>query len=162
MPRFHWSSASVIVNYLYLWSLKPVEGYFLSEFNWPVRVYYEDTDAGGIVYYANYLKFFERARTEWLRSLGVEQDSWLESGTAFVVRHVELDLRAPARFNDLLNVTVKVTSLKRASVCFEQQVLHSNGQLLCRADVKAACVNIQQMKPAAIPAPIAEVITRGK
>lgn len=134
----------------------------MSDFSWPVRVYYEDTDAGGIVYYANYLKFFERARTEWLRDLGVEQDGWLHGGTAFVVRHVALDLRSPARFNDLLTVTVGVTSLKRASINFQQQVLHSNGQLLCSADVKAACVDIQQMKPVAIPAPIAEVITRGK
>ncbi|RAK00794.1 acyl-CoA thioester hydrolase [Aliidiomarina maris] len=129
-------------------------------FEWPVRVYYEDTDAGGIVYYANYLKFCERGRTEWLRSLGIEQDGWLHSGTAFVVRHVELDLRAPARFNDLLNICTKVTQVKRATVAFEQQIFNQHQQLLCTAYVKAACVSIQQMKPVAIPAPIAEVIQR--
>lgn len=130
-------------------------------FEWPVRVYYEDTDAGGIVYYANYLKFCERARTEWLRSLGVEQDGWLESGTAFVVRHATLDLKAPARFNDQLVVQTRVTQLKRASVSFQQQIFNQRQQLLCSANVKAACVSIQEMKPVAIPAPIAEVIKRG-
>lgn len=130
-------------------------------FDWHLRVYYEDTDAGGIVYYANYLKFCERGRTEWLRSLGVEQDGWLASGTAFVVRHVTLDLKAPARFNDELLVTTQVTQVKRASVNFHQQIFNQQQQLLCTADVKAACVSIQEMKPVAIPAPIAEVIKRG-
>lgn len=131
------------------------------EFNWPVRVYYEDTDAGGIVYYANYLKFCERARTEWLRALGVEQDSWLDTGTAFVVRHVDLDLKAPARFNDLLQVKTVVTEQKKATVSFEQKIYNQHQQLLCCARVKAACVDIHRMKPVAIPAPIAEEITRG-
>jgi acyl-CoA thioester hydrolase len=133
----------------------------MSEFSFPVRVYYEDTDAGGIVYYANYLKFFERARTEWLRSLGVEQDGWLHAGTAFVVRHVVLDLKSPARFNDQLAVSVDVTQQRKASVSFMQKIHNQAGQLLCTAEVKAACVSIQQMKPVAIPAEIAEVITRG-
>ena len=125
-----------------------------------MRVYYEDTDAGGIVYYANYLKFCERARTEWLRDLGVEQDIWLTEGTAFVVRHVDLDLKLPARFNDLLAVQTTVTELKRATVTFKQQVLNQHQQLICTALVKAACVSIEKMKPVAIPAPIAEVIKR--
>lgn len=129
-------------------------------FEWPVRVYYEDTDAGGIVYYANYLKFCERARTEWLRHLGVEQDGWLAAGTAFVVRHVTLDLKAPARFNDMLVVKTSVTSLKRATVVFQQEIYNQHQQLLCTADVKAACVSIEHMRPVAIPAPIAEVIQR--
>lgn len=130
----------------------------MNVFNWPVRVYYEDTDAGGIVYYANYLKFCERARTEWLRHLGVEQDTWLDEGTAFVVRHVDLDLKLPARFNDLLSVQTSVTEMKRATVTFIQQVLNQHEQVLCTAVVKAACVSIGKMKPVAIPAPIAEVI----
>ncbi|WP_198679730.1 tol-pal system-associated acyl-CoA thioesterase [Aliidiomarina minuta] len=133
----------------------------VSEFSFPVRVYYEDTDAGGIVYYANYLKFFERARTEWLRYLGVEQDGWLHAGTAFVVRHVVLDLKSPARFNDLLTVTCEVTQQRKASMSFWQTIRNQAGQLLCTAEVKAACVSIQEMKPVAIPAPIAEVIARG-
>lgn len=132
----------------------------MSEFLWPVRVYYEDTDAGGIVYYANYLKFFERARTEWLRSLGIEQDGWLQAGTAFVVRHVVLDLKAPARFNDQLIVKTTVGQQKRASILFHQQIFNQTEQLLCSADVKAACVSIKEMKPVPIPATIAEVITR--
>lgn len=133
----------------------------MSEFCFPVRVYYEDTDAGGIVYYANYLKFFERGRTEWLRDLGVEQDGWLQAGTAFVVRHVVLDLKSPARFNDLLSVTCEVTQQRKASMRFWQTIRNEAGQLLCTAEVKAACVSIQEMKPVAIPAPIAEVIVRG-
>lgn len=133
----------------------------MKEFNWPIRVYYEDTDAGGIVYYANYLKFCERARTEWLRSLGIEQDIWLAQGIGFVVRHAALDLRSPARFNDELTVNCSVERIRRASIDFRQQVLGPNGDLLCEAQVVAACVELQAMKPVAIPAPIAEVIKRG-
>lgn len=131
------------------------------EFSWPVRVYYEDTDAGGIVYYANYLKFCERARTEWLRAAGVEQDVWLAEGIGFVVRHVALDLQAPARFNDTLTVTVEPKRIRRASIECQQQVFNAAGDLLCVADVKAACVNLHTMKPVAIPGPILEVIGRG-
>lgn len=128
-------------------------------FNWPVRIYYEDTDAGGIVYNANYLKYMERARTEWLRSLGVEQDTLLEENVAFVVRKVELELFKPARFNALLTVTVKVTQLKRASIVFEQAVLDEAGHVLARASVLIACVQIEQMKPFAIPKPLMGVIS---
>lgn len=127
-------------------------------FQWPVRVYYEDTDAGGIVYYANYLKFLERARTEWLRSLGIEQDSWLAHNRGFVVRHVDLDLRAAARFNAELTVTVTVEQVKRASLVFTQQVLSREGNVHCQATVKAACVDLQAMRPVAVPKPIMEVI----
>ncbi len=129
-------------------------------FFWPVRVYYEDTDAGGIVYYANYLKFCERARTEWLRSLGVEQDIWLEHSVGFVVRKVELNLMAPARFNDELEVSCVVVKVRKASVLFTQQIRHKNGELLCEATVLAACVNLSTMQPIAMPTPILEVITR--
>ncbi|EKE80789.1 tol-pal system-associated acyl-CoA thioesterase [Idiomarina xiamenensis] len=130
-------------------------------FCWPIRVYYEDTDAGGIVYYANYLKFLERARTEWLRSLGIEQDTWLAQQVAFVVRHVDLDLQAPARFNDELSVTVVVTKLGRASVVFQQQVLDKHGKLLCQAQVKAACVDNKAMRAVAMPAEILGELRRG-
>jgi acyl-CoA thioester hydrolase len=135
-----------------------------SGFSWPIRVYYEDTDAGGIVYYANYLKFLERARTEWLRSLGIEQDTWLAHRIGFVVRQVTLDLLLPARFNDELRVTVVVERLKRASVVFIQQVLNQQGTVICQAQVKAACVNLGEAGDAvrAVPMPteIIEVLKR--
>ena len=130
-------------------------------FTWPVRVYYEDTDAGGIVYYANYLKFCERARTEWLRSLGIDQDVWLDLQIGFVVRQVSLDLRAPARFNDALSVTVEPKRIRKVSLECTQQIFNQQGELLCVAEVKAACVNLSTMKPVAIPGPILEVIRRG-
>ncbi|MBR9907137.1 MAG: tol-pal system-associated acyl-CoA thioesterase [Gammaproteobacteria bacterium] len=136
-------------------------------FSWPIRVYYEDTDAGGIVYYANYLKFLERARTEWLRSLGIEQDTWLAHRLGFVVRQVQMDLLAPARFNDELMVTVVVEKLGRASVVFSQQVLSGkpgNETIFCQAQIKAACVNLGQagdaVKAVPMPAEIFEVLKR--
>jgi len=136
-------------------------------FSWPIRVYYEDTDAGGIVYYANYLKFLERARTEWLRSLGIEQDTWLAHRLGFVVRQVQMDLLAPARFNDELMVTVVVERLGRASVVFSQQVLSGkpgNETIFCQAQIKAACVNLGQagdaVKAVPMPAEIFEVLKR--
>ncbi len=131
------------------------------DFEWPIRVYYEDTDAGGIVYYANYLKFIERARTEWLRSLGIEQDTWLAHNVAFVVRKVELDLRQAAKFNAELTVTVKVKNIKKASLVFEQQVLAKDGSVHCQAIVLAACVDNQAMRPIAIPEPIISRIQSG-
>lgn len=136
-------------------------------FSWPIRVYYEDTDAGGIVYYANYLKFLERARTEWLRSLGIEQDTWLAHRLGFVVRQVQMDLLAPARFNDELIATVVVEKLGRASVVFSQQVLSGkpgNETIFCQAQIKAACVNLGQageaVKAVPMPAEIFEVLKR--
>ena len=128
-------------------------------FTWPVRIYYEDTDAGGIVYNANYLKFMERARTEWLRALDIEQDTLLEQGVAFVVRKVELDMLKPARFNDALTVTVTVKKLKRASIVFEQEILDDAGLSLVRGTVLIACVQIAHMKPFAIPEPLMGVIS---
>ena len=133
-------------------------------FEWPIRVYYEDTDAGGIVYYANYLKFLERARTEWLRSLGIEQDTWLMHRIGFVVRQVQLDLLFPARFNDELIVTVVVERLGKASVIFAQKVMRKDGTILCQAQIKAACVNLgdsgEAVKAVPMPAEIFEVLKR--
>lgn len=128
----------------------------MTEFSWPIRVYYEDTDAGGIVYYANYLKFLERARTEWLRSLGIEQNIWLEHGIGFVVRQVQMDMLRPAKFNDELRVTVVVERLRRASVEFSQQVLDQNGTILVQAQIRAACVHLGEAGSAvrAVPMPI--------
>jgi acyl-CoA thioester hydrolase len=120
-------------------------------FTWPVRVYWEDTDAGGVVYYANYLRFLERARSEWLRALGVEQTELAErDGVLFVVRRVEADYLAPARFNDLLQVICRLENLGRASIVMEQQVRRGD-EVLLRARVKAACVQARDFRPAKIP-----------
>lgn len=131
-------------------------------FSFPVRVYYEDTDAGGIVYYANYLKFFERARTEWLRALGVEQDLLLSQNVAFVVTQVLMDNKKPARFNELLTVTSQISTLKRASMVFTQQIFNSANELVCSANITVACIALQEMKARAIPAQITEVLTSGR
>ena len=99
-----------------VWS---TEGYRLpvSDFRWPVRVYYEDTDSGGVVYYANYLRFMERARTEWMRTLGFEQDALIRNpGILFAVRSASLEYLRPARFNDLLEVSVRLCERRRASL----------------------------------------------
>ncbi|RTE87775.1 MULTISPECIES: tol-pal system-associated acyl-CoA thioesterase [Gammaproteobacteria] len=130
-------------------------------FEWPVRVYYEDTDAGGIVYYANYLKFMERARTEWLRSFNVEQEFWLATGIGFVVRNVELDLRGPARLDDVLNVSCEPIKVKKASIEFRQTITNQHNKVICSGYVKAACVTLEAMKPTAIPREIIEGISSG-
>lgn len=120
-------------------------------FSWPVRVYWEDTDAGGVVYYANYLKFLERARTEWLSSLGLEQDQMArDAGVVFVVRRVEADFLMPARFNDRLQVRSQLVELGRASLSMKQQVLRGE-DLLLQAQVKVACVQHAGFRPARIP-----------
>jgi acyl-CoA thioester hydrolase len=122
-----------------------------SVFTWTVRVYYEDTDAGGIVYYANYLKFFERARTEWLRALGIHQQALLDmDGAAFVVRSARIDYVAAARLDDELTLTLKVEKLGRASVQFAQQAWRG-ATLLSSADVKVGCIDAATMRPRAVP-----------
>jgi acyl-CoA thioester hydrolase len=127
-------------------------------FAWPVRVYFEDTDAGGVVYYANYLKFMERARTEWLRERGFEQDRLrAEAGVLFVVRAVSLDLRRPARFNDALAVSCRPTALGRASLDVVQTVSRDVAEL-ATAHVRLACVDAERFVPVAIPAPLRAVI----
>lgn len=131
-----------------------------NNFSWPVRVYYEDTDAGGIVYYANYLKYFERARTEWLRALGVEQDLWLEQHVAFVVTEVQMLNKRPAKFNEQLTVLSEISTLKRASLVFKQEIYNAMQQVICSAEVKVACIDPVQLKARSIPAEITEVLTR--
>ena len=132
-----------------------------SDFTIPIRVYYEDTDAGGVVYYANYLKFMERARTEWLRSLGLEQDHILQKeGIVFAVRSVQLDFVKPARFNDSLVVSLKIDHVGKASLVFKQQVLH-NDTVLCHGLVKIACIHAETFSPSPIPAEISARITSG-
>jgi acyl-CoA thioester hydrolase len=121
-----------------------------------MRVYYEDTDAAGIVYHANFLKFMERARTEWLRSLGFEQDAIArEHGIGFVVRTAELDFARPARFNDELVSTVRPIRCGRASVDLEQQVLRAgDGTLLCGGRIRVGAVHLKRMAAQAMPEPI--------
>lgn len=121
-------------------------------FTWPVRVYWEDTDAGGVVYYANYLKFLERARTEWLSHLGLEQDHLAEeAGVVFVVRRVEADYLRAARFNDRLAVRCTLAALNRVSLTMAQQVLRGE-EVLLEAVVKVACVERTAFRPVKIPA----------
>ena len=122
-----------------------------SAFDWTVRVYYEDTDAGGIVFYANYLKFFERARTEWLRAAGVGQQELLDAeGAAFVVKSASLDYHAPARLDDVLTIRTTVEKLCRASVQFAQQAWKGE-LLLTSASVKVGCVDTATMRPRSLP-----------
>lgn len=132
-------------------------------FRWPVRVYWEDTDAGGIVFYANYLKFFERARTEWLRSLGVNQRELREaSGGMFVVGATEMHYHRPARLDDMLEVTARIAELGRASMTLQQEAwLLADGQrsmLLCEGNIRISWVDASQMKPARIPGAILQVL----
>ena len=120
-------------------------------FTWPVRIYYEDTDAGGIVFYANYLKFFERARTEWLRARGVDQHLLAEQeGAIFVVKNAAIDYHAPAKLDDVLNLTLSIEKLGRASVQFMQQALRGE-VLLCSAQVKVGCVDAATLRPRSLP-----------
>lgn len=128
-------------------------------FSWPVRVYYEDTDTGGVVYYANYLKFFERARTEWLRSSGLNQDKLAqEAGLIFVVRRALLDFLRPARLDDLLDITVEPLKLAHVYVDLAQEA-RCGAQVLARAEVRVACLNRRNFQPAAMPQSLRESIT---
>ncbi|HLT91947.1 MAG TPA: YbgC/FadM family acyl-CoA thioesterase [Woeseiaceae bacterium] len=124
------------------------------DFCWPVRVYYEDSDAQGLVYFANYFKFMERARTEWLRSLGVEQDVLLQKQRrCFVVVETRAEFLAPARFNERLLVTVGLTDRARASFTIEQEIFREGleGELLCRGTTRAAFLNADTLKPVRLP-----------
>jgi len=135
----------------------------MKEFLWPLRVYYEDTDSGGVVYYANYLKFMERARTEWLRGLGFEQDELREKeGVLFAVRKVGVDFRSPARFNDALQVSVQLISRGKASLVFRQEIRSAvDGRVLCDGEVKIACIDAASFRPAPIPHALMSVIYHG-
>ncbi|MEO1503816.1 MAG: tol-pal system-associated acyl-CoA thioesterase [Pseudomonadota bacterium] len=121
------------------------------QFSFPVRVYYEDTDLAGIVYYANYLRFYERARTEWLRAVGVDQGSLQsEKGLVFAVRRVEVDYLLPAKFDDALTVTAEVDAVRGASLTMRQAILRGS-EALSRAIVRIACVDAAG-RPARLPA----------
>ncbi len=144
----------------------------MNNFQWPVRIYYEDTDSGGVVYYANYLKYMERARTEWLRSFGIDQPHLQEKhGVVFAVCSASLEYLRPARFNDLLQVSVVLKKCGKASMVMEQRVhrvtrctntvskLNDNSELLCQGRIKIACVNAMTFKPCSIPQSVLGEIT---
>jgi len=127
-------------------------------FSWPVRIYYEDTDAGGIVYYANYLKFFERARTEWLRNVGLNQDKLArEEGLIFVVRRALLEFASPARLDDLLEVTVEPMKVARVYVDLAQEA-RCGTRVLARAEVRVACLDRRNFKPVAMPQLLRDIL----
>lgn len=121
-------------------------------FSWKVRVYWEDTDAGGVVYHAGYLRFMERARSEWMRALGVDQMAFKQAtGLAFMVRDMQIDFLRPALLDDELSVTVEVKERRAASILFAQAIMKADGDCLIRAQVRVACVDLQRMRPAPIP-----------
>lgn len=124
--------------------------------HFPIRIYYEDTDLAGIVYYANYLKFIERARSEWLRALGVDQGALQRLGFVFAVRRVEADYLSPARFDDLLTVESRLHGLTTARINLTQIVTRGDA-VLFRAQVTLACL-AQSGRPARIPPEVATLL----
>ncbi len=132
------------------------------EFIWPINVYYEDTDAGNVVYHANYLKFFERARSEWLKALGIDQADLLKNDICFAVSFSNVDYVYPARFSDELDVVSTITKIKGASLEFKQQLFYRNNrqQLLCSATIGVVCLKLSQFTPCRIPAHIKEEFQR--
>ena len=127
-----------------------------AHFRHPVRVYWEDTDAGGVVFYANYLKYFERARTEWLRHLGFGQQALREeTGAIFIVTDTQLRYRAPARLDDLLDITVGLRQQGRATLEIAQQAWRG-ADLLAEGDIRIGCVDQGTFKPRRIPTPLLE------
>ncbi|MES2718643.1 MAG: tol-pal system-associated acyl-CoA thioesterase [Pseudomonadota bacterium] len=135
-------------------------------FSHTLRVYWEDTDAGGVVFYANYLKFFERARTEWLRALGVGQQALREAtGAIFIVSDTALRYLAPARLDDLLSITVQPIDMGRASMTLQQQAWRNNGELaaptlLCEGSIRIGCVDASSFRPRRFPDQINQTLPR--
>lgn len=130
-----------------------------TEFSIPIRVYIEDTDAGGIVYYVNYLKFMERCRTEFLRTLGYDKPAILDDGLLLVVHSAQIDYHRSARLDDQLSVTAGIIKLARSYVEFKQQVFR-NQELPCTGVVRVACVDASAMRPRAIPAHMHQQLTQ--
>ncbi|MDQ7091508.1 MAG: tol-pal system-associated acyl-CoA thioesterase [Methylococcales bacterium] len=123
----------------------------MTVFTWPVRIYYEDTDAGGVVYHANYLKFFERGRTEMLREKGFEQDQLkINEGIIFAIRSLTIDYLSLTFFNDLIEVHSKISCLKKASLIFDQSI-HRGDTLLSKATITVVCLDAKTMRPKALP-----------
>lgn len=128
----------------------------------PVRVYYEDTDAGGVVYYANYLKYMERARSDWLRALGFNQDELAaQKGVVFAVRAVKLEFMKPARLDDLLTVSATVARRGGASLVFQHEV-RCGSALLCHGEAKIACLNVRDFAPVPVPDAIVAKLENGR
>lgn len=128
-----------------------------AKMHFPIRVYYEDTDAGGVVYHANYICFFERARTEFLRQGGFSQQALLAENFAFVVKTLTIDYKLPARLDDLLSVQTTVKAVKKATIIFEQNLFKAD-ICLCSAEVTVASVDLIKMKPKAIPQAILDAL----
>jgi acyl-CoA thioester hydrolase len=129
-----------------------------ADYSWPVRVYYEDTDAGGVVYYANYLRFFERCRTEWMRSIGFGQSELVERhGVLFVVAAADIRYIRPARLDDELIIEARIVERYSSYVVFEQKALRAS-ELLSRARVKIACVDARSLRPVRLPAALADLL----
>lgn len=134
----------------------------MPNFVWPLRVYWEDTDAGGVVFYANYLKFFERARTEWLRALGIEQQTLADtSGVVFVVRSTAVEYNAPARLDDQLEIRTHIERVGPASVQFAQEAWRGD-LLLASGNIRVGCVDKGTFRPAPIPAPVLATIKNAR
>jgi len=130
----------------------------IKKFIWPVRIYYEDTDAGGVVFYANYLKFFERARTEMLRAMGYEQDElMINPGIVFAVRSVQIEYLKSARFNELIEVSAEIIDAKRASLTFEQLITRGD-DVLCTSITRIACLDANTLRPKEIPKILQELL----
>lgn len=124
----------------------------MKEFKWPLRVYIEDTDAGGIVYYVNYLKFMERARTELLRQIGFDHAEMIALGNMIVVHSAQINYRLPARLDDELIATVSIEDMRRAGLTFAQRIVRADtDELLAEADIRVACVTKETMKPCRMP-----------
>jgi acyl-CoA thioester hydrolase len=131
--------------------MTPVSKTARRSFSFPVRVYYEDTDMAGIVYYAGYLRFLERGRTEWLRALGIGQFHLAqEAGIAFAVRSLNIEYLKPARLDDMLGVITELESPGRAQVTLRQRI-ERDGEVLIEATVRVACIDARKMKPVALP-----------
>lgn len=133
----------------------------MSAFEWTVRVYWEDTDAGGVVYHARYLHFLERARTEWLRSCGYEQGHMSDNADmVFAVRSMNIEFLKPAKLDDLLAVRITLSKCRRASFVAEH-TLWRDGQLLLTGSAQIACLSASAFKPRAIPEPLLQLIQDG-
>lgn len=129
-------------------------------FDWPIRVYYEDTDAGGIVFFANYLKFFERARTEWLRACGIDQRKLAEeNGIVFIVSETAVKYRMPARLDDTLTISSRIERLGKASVEFVQEAWRGD-TLLAVGTIRVGCVELATLKPIALPVSMSDGLRR--
>ena len=124
----------------------------LKEFIWKSRVYYEDTDAGGVVFYANYLRFMERARTEWLRDIGFDHKNLIEKyKLIFAVKNLKINYMKPGYLDDLLTITSKLLNNRGASLVFQQEIINEKDELLTQAEVKIACLNSNTLKASPMP-----------